>query len=75
MILKNCYIYDSKSGKEVLTDFYIKEKIIDYSENLAEKIKASDFIETDMFSLTPAIIERANKGDEKIIIDAKGLIT
>ncbi len=75
MILKNCYIYDSKSGKEVLTDFYIEEKIIDYGENLAEKIKASDFIETDMFSLTPAIIERANKGDEKIIIDAKGLIT
>lgn len=75
MILKNCYIYDSKSGKEILSDYYIEEKIVDYGECLSNKINASDFIETDIFSLTPEIIDRVNNGDGRIIIDAKGLIT
>lgn len=75
MIIKNCYIYDEISGKEILTDFYLTDKIVDCSPGLSDKLSDVDFIQTDIFSLTAEIIEKANSVDGKVVIDAKGLIT
>ena len=75
MIIKNCYIYDSLAGKEVLSDFYLSDKIVEYGINLTDKINAEDKIVTDIFSLTPELIEKINSGFSDVVIDAKGLIT
>ncbi|MCK9212612.1 MAG: allantoinase AllB [Ignavibacteriaceae bacterium] len=75
MILKNCYIYDERTGQEKLVDFLVSERIIAVKEKLSKTISIENKTEIKLSGLDAAKIVRINEHSEKYILDCEGLIT